>query len=197
MYFLRICCIFFLCEAMSGCLPSSEGDDFSLPRIYDTVGFKANVSRLFGDGGKTVKDNTGTLASNIIWKDSLGATHSLKELGGEVIVLNMWASWCGPCRDEMPALQEIANEYTSSGLRMIGISIDRAHEPFRSVLEFAKDYGVNYQLIVDSTATAYINYGGNGDIPWTYIIDRDGYIQYSFHGQASKEQLIEAIETLL
>jgi peroxiredoxin len=196
MMLFRFSSIFIVCIALYGCVPSPE-ESTPLPRLYDTVEYKANVSRLFGDGGKTVIDNFGTRASDIVWKDASGTLHSLQELQGEVIVLNMWATWCVPCRRELPVFQDIADEYASSGVRMIGIAIDHVQEPFRLVSEFATDYDITFQLIVDSAATSYINYGGTGDIPRTYVIDRNGYIQHIFVGEAKKEQLVEVIEALL
>jgi thiol-disulfide isomerase/thioredoxin len=191
----RLVTIVILTAALGGCIPTPE--DAELPRIYDTLEYKLNVSRLFGDGGKLQTDANGTLASNIIWKDSTGVLRSLEEYQGNVIVLNMWASWCGPCRAELPDLQALADDYRTSGVRLVGVSIDRVQEPFRSVLEFAKDYDVTYQLIVDSAARAYLNYGGTGDIPRTYVIDRDGYLYHTFIGQVDREQLEEAIQAIL
>jgi thiol-disulfide isomerase/thioredoxin len=186
-----------LLAGIFGCAPSPN-ENTPITRLYDTVSYLSNVSRLFGDGGNTVTDNIGTFASNLIWKDSSGAERSLDEfIGSEVIVLNMWATWCGPCREELPDLQEIADEYADDGVRVIGISIDRAREPFSSVYDFATYWNISYQLIVDSSAVAYMNYGGNGSIPRTYIIDRNGYIRYTVEGRATKEEFIEAIETLL
>jgi len=193
--FIRSIWILAFFVVISGCVPTQE--DTPVPRIYDSLEYKANVSRLLGDGGKNTEDQYGTIASDIIWKDSAGTERSLKALSGKVVVLNMWAAWCEPCREEMPDLQQLANDYKDNDVYVIGISIDRAREPFRSVLEFARDYSVNYQLILDSAATAYINYGGTGDIPKTYIIGRDGYIQYTFTGKATKSTLDEAIQSVL
>lgn len=180
---------------LSGCLPTQE--DTPLPRVYDSLEFKSNVSRLLGNGGKNVEDMYGIIASNIVWKDSAGNERSLQELSGKVIVLNMWAAWCGPCREEMPDLEQVSREYSADDVAVIGVSIDRAREPFRTVVEFAKDYSISYQLILDSAATSYLNYGGTADIPITFIIGRDGYIQYKFVGKATKSKLDEAIQSVL
>ncbi len=195
MYLYRPATFVLLCLVVTGCLPTQ--DDTPLPRLYDNLEYKDNVSRLLGHGGKTVTVGSKTLATDIIWKDSSGSDRSLLELQGDVIVLNMWATWCIPCLDELPYLKEISEEYAPQGVHMIGISIDRAKEPFKSVIDFGYLYDLHYQLVVDSSATAYINYGGTGTIPMTFVIDRQGYIQYIFPAKVKREDLIDAIESLL
>ena len=195
MYSYRLVLFVILCTGISGCVPTP--DDTPLPRLYDHLEYKDNVSRLLGHGGKTVTIGSSTQATDIVWKDSAGNKRSLLELQGDVVVLNMWATWCIPCLDELPYLKEISETYAPQGVHMLGISIDRVDEPFRSVFDFGYLYDLRYQLVVDSSATAYINYGGTGTIPMTIVIDRDGFVQYVFPAKVKKEDLIEAIESLL
>lgn len=195
MYSYSLATLIILCSAITGCLPTQ--DDTPLPRLYDSLEYRGNVSRLLGHGGKVVTVGSTSLATDIIWKDSSGNRRSLLELQGEVVVLNMWATWCPPCLEELPDLKAISEEYAPEGVHFIGIAIDRDHEPFKSVLDFGYLYDLHYQLILDSSATAYINYGGTGSIPMTYVIDREGFIQHIFPARVNKADLINAIESLL
>jgi len=123
--------------------------------------------------------------------DSDGNDFSLEALQGNIVVLDFWASWCGPCIYELPALMSIVEEFSSEGVRVIGINLDRLESDFRSAVE---TYEISYLQIHDS------NVGPIGDlyriegIPMTYIIDRDGVV----HARGLRgEGLITAIRELI
>jgi len=123
--------------------------------------------------------------------DSAGNDFSLEALQGDIVVLDFWAGWCGPCIYELPALESIVEEFAAEGVRVIGINLDRSDSDFRSAVE---TYEISYLQIYDS------NVGPIGDlyridgIPMTYIIDRDGII----HARGLRgEELITSIRELI
>jgi thiol-disulfide isomerase/thioredoxin len=170
----------------AGCSPTPS--DSSATVIPDTLQFKNNISTLYGNGAKNAADNTGAvLASNIIWKDSLGITQSLDSLRGKIILINFWATWCVPCDAEMPGLDSIA-ESMKPDVVVIGVSaMDPASSLFQRATLFAQTRGMKFQVITDQASKAYINYGGDGSVPWTFAIDRTGHIAYLFKGAQTKE----------
>src|SRR5688500_8892224 len=97
----------------------SEPTDNTVPLQYDK-----NVSLIYGNGGSVVDSLGYKIASNIIWRDSLGDTISVKSLQGNIIVLNFWATWCGYCIAEIPDLLAIQEQFKNDGVIIIGVAID-------------------------------------------------------------------------
>lgn len=112
-----------------------------------------------------------------------GDTVSLSSFAGEVVVLNVWATWCRPCVVEMPALQRLHEELSEDGLRVVAVSVDSPPgvigsfgQPGGNVREFVHDLGLTFTVLHDPTARIETRYQVNG-LPTTYVIDRDGRIQ--------------------
>jgi cytochrome c biogenesis protein CcmG, thiol:disulfide interchange protein DsbE len=128
-------------------------------------------------------------------KDMNGAEVKLASLKGKVILLNFWATWCGPCLLEMPSFVKIQEEYKEKGFQAIGVSVDDAPE---ALAPFAKQHNINYPLLVgqerEDIQTAY---GGIFGIPISFIISRDGKVCRRQIGPASKEQFESWIKALL
>ena len=190
-YLLFFCCVLII---GSGCSPTpsdSTGDN-----IPDSLQFKNNISTLYGNGGKNTTDNTGlVVASNIIWKDSSGITRSLNDLQGKIVLLNFWATWCAPCDAEMPDLISISQ--SSSDIVVIGVTaIDPSSLLFQRAKLFAETRGMKFQVVTDQTSKVYSNYGGDGTIPWSFAIDRDGHIAHKFIGQQSKQQFMTVLSQI-
>ncbi len=181
----------------SGCSPTPS--DSSTANTADSLQFQKNISTLYGNGGKNVKDSTGlVVASNIIWKDSLGITHSLNDLKGKIVLLNFWAIWCGPCEAEMPDLNSIAQS-SGSDIIVIGITaVDPNTSLFERAKLFAESRGLKYQIITDQASKAYINYNGEGNvsIPRSFAVDRDGYIVHTFFGLQTKKQFMDILNQI-
>ena len=122
-----------------------------------------------------------------------GQSIDLATLRGQVVVLNFWASWCTPCRAEMPALDALAREFRERGVTVIGLSVDDRHDR-RDALKAAE--GLSYSLGMVSDATVN-GFGAVREIPLTYIIGRDRAIKAIIRanqGAASAEQLHAAVE---
>ena len=123
-----------------------------------------------------------------------GGDLSLDELRGEVVLLNGWATWCHPCREEMPLLEQLQQEYGAQGLQVVGVSIDRAGSEAR-IKEFANEVGVTFTLLSDPKNSFARTFRTSG-VPETVLIGRDGDLLYRWkgplEGSAEDRALIES-----
>jgi cytochrome c biogenesis protein CcmG/thiol:disulfide interchange protein DsbE len=122
-----------------------------------------------------------------------GKPLSLASSSGKVVLLNFWATWCTPCRGEIPQFIDYQNHYGPQGLQLIGISMDDDTAPVR---EFYKQFKMNYPVAVGSAALAE-SYGGVLGLPVTFLIGRDGRIAAKYVGAADMPTLQQKIESLL
>ena len=106
---------------------------------------------------------------------------------GKVVVLDFWATWCGPCRIEIPGFIELQKRYGAQGFTMIGISMDDSPEP---VVDFYKELQMNYPVAVGNDRLGEL-YGGMPGLPTTFLIGRDGRI-YAKHVGATDPSVFEA-----
>ncbi len=117
------------------------------------------------------------------------------DLLGDVVVMNFWASWCGPCRTEHPALVEVSQRYADEGVRFLGVLHE--DEPGRGTAFLDElGWGTDYDYVIGEGSGAAIEYGIYG-IPETFVIDRNGIIAVKITGIATTESLTAAIETVL
>jgi peroxiredoxin len=122
-----------------------------------------------------------------------GGTLTLSDYRGKIVVLNIWATWCAPCREEMPAFVRMQREFRSEGVQFIGVSIDRSFEPVKA---FAAEFGANYPLVLDD-GTVDNSYEGNTGVPTTYLINRKGQIWLYMPGALSRASLVPALRDML
>lgn len=123
-----------------------------------------------------------------------GGERSLSDFKGKVIILDFWATWCPPCRAEIPHFVELYNDYKDEGLEVIGVSLDNNAK--KVIPSFSEQYKINYVLLIaDKKVTR--DYGGIGSIPTTFIIDRDGNIVKKYVGYRDKEVFEKDIKNLL
>jgi peroxiredoxin len=128
-------------------------------------------------------------------KDMSGKDVRLADLKGKVILLNFWATWCGPCRMEIPWFVEFQAKYDGQGFRAIGVSVD---DPPEALPPFAKQFKINYPLLVGLDREDLQNaYGPMIGIPVTVLIGRDGKVCKKHLGPVSKEQFESEIKALL
>jgi thiol-disulfide isomerase/thioredoxin len=127
-------------------------------------------------------------------KDMNGVDVKLAAFKGKVILLNFWATWCGPCKAEIPSLVELQNEY-GDDLVVLGFSVDDTVEKMRP---YAAEYGINYPLLVgNGREDVQEAFGPLYGIPVSVIIDRDGRIAKKHSGIATKAQFEREIKALL
>ena len=120
---------------------------------------------------------------------------SLDDLAGKNIVVNVWASWCVPCRFEHPALSTAASVYESKNVHFVGILYqDRPSDGIRFLDEFGR--AENFSYVVDSESRATVELGVFG-VPETYFVDANGIIRGRFQGELTPTLLVGAIEDLL
>ncbi len=136
-------------------------------------------------------------AANLTYtlKDADGKNVKLSGFKGRIIVLNFWATWCIPCRAEIPALVELQARYAASGLQVIGISVD---DPAEKMKPFVAQYKMNYPVLTVYKNDAILDaYGPMVVVPATVIIQRDGTICARHIGPVTKENFEKAIRGLL
>ncbi|MBI2917397.1 MAG: redoxin domain-containing protein [Chloroflexi bacterium] len=122
-----------------------------------------------------------------------GRPLALEELKGKVVMVDFWASWCIPCRQEAPELEKAYQKYRQRGVEFVGVAIwDSRSE----VLRFMQKYGVDYPVALDEKGVAAIDYGVTG-IPEKYFISRDGRLLRKFIGPSSEGQLSSVLDELL
>lgn len=111
-----------------------------------------------------------------------GSTFKVADKKGKVVLLNMWATWCGPCRGEMPALVKLQNDYASKGFEIIGLNTD--DEGVDQIKQFAQSMNLNYTLAWADTKTQVelLKISKFQGIPQSFLIDRDGNLRGVFTG---------------
>jgi peroxiredoxin len=112
---------------------------------------------------------------------------------GKVVLLNFWATWCAPCRGEIPHFVELQDNYREQGLQVIGISMDDDAKPVR---EFYQQFKMNYPVAVGNEKVAE-SYGGVLGLPITFLIGRDGRVAVKYLGEVAMPALEQEIKTLL
>ncbi len=145
-----------------------------------------------------VKDVIATEGSlpDFTWMDEKNKIVNLKSQLGAVTLINFWATWCGPCKKELPDLIEINGEMSERGVKVIGISTDRGTNIIYEVREFLSENKVTYTNILDDGKIAEA-FGGIRGIPMTFLIDKNGKIVDKYIGIRSKTFFVDRINHLL
>ena len=119
-------------------------------------------------------------------EDLQGNEISLSSLAGKVVFLNVWATWCDPCKDEIPHFIEAYDQHKDKGLEIIGVSIDDFGK--NKVLKFTQEWKINYPIAM-TTKQLSKDYGPFGAVPVTIIIDKNGKIRHKKIGYMDKNYL--------
>jgi len=115
---------------------------------------------------------------------------------GQVTLLNFWATWCAPCRKEMPMLVELYEEHSDQGFEVVGVAMDDVQQ----ARDFAEDIGVTYTVLIGSTdVMAMVQSYGNlsGVLPYSVLIDRDGIIRWTYAGELDPDELARRVKQWL
>lgn len=129
-------------------------------------------------------------------KDPFGTEQRLSSLKGRIVILNFWATYCIPCRKEMPDLAAIQNEYAALGVQVIGASTDESGDR-DEVLQFVKETKVNFPIWMGATVADMMRFGLGAALPGTVIIDREGRVVRVISGVINKADIRKQIDSML
>ena len=133
-------------------------------------------------------------APDFTLKDATGATVKLSDYRGKVVLLNFWATWCGPCKIEIPWFMEFEKNYKDRKFAVLGVSLD--DDGWDSVRPYLEAHKINYRVMVGSEELSQ-QYGGVDSLPTTFVLDREGRIAVRHVGLVSKGDYQHDIESLL
>jgi peroxiredoxin len=162
--------------------------DSSRPSKDDKQAISANKA------SDTPQDEQKYPAPDFTLKNLNGDEVTLSDLKGKIVFINFWATWCGPCREEIPAFVDLQKKYGSDKLAILGISVDQG--TISAVPEFAKNFHINYEILY-ATADVVKKYGGISGIPTTFVVDRDGYLRDRMVGFPGKDYFDQVINFLM
>jgi thiol-disulfide isomerase/thioredoxin len=131
-----------------------------------------------------------------VFPDLKGQARRLLDWNGKVAVVNFWATWCEPCREEIPLLIEVSRKYAASGVEVVGIALDTVTK----IREYAANYRISYPLLVgDARALDLIRDLGNqaGALPYTVVLDRRGVVASRRLGAYKPGELDEVLATIM
>jgi len=123
-----------------------------------------------------------------------GKTLHLSDFRGKAVVLNFWATWCGPCKIEMPWFVDLQKQYGPAGVQFLGVAMDDASP--KEIAEFAQSMNVNYPILIGKEAVGDA-YGGIPFMPETFYIDRDGNIVDKAFGLKGRGEIEDNIKKIL
>jgi len=166
----------------------------------DPSALTTNPSNGLGQGGAAVISAVGTMIGKqrpeFQLPDTEGKIRSISEWDNKVLVVNFWATWCPPCRREIPMFIDLQDRYADKGLQFIGVAIDKPD----MVSDFIDTMGINYPILVgESDAMSITKQYGNrfGALPYTVVIDRSGNIIFRKRGEIDRDQILDTVLPLL
>jgi thiol-disulfide isomerase/thioredoxin len=155
----------------------------------NSINFIGNSSKVFD-----VKARPGGIP-DFSWYNEKNQKINFADYRGKIIIINFWATWCTPCRNEIPTLLKIYNQNNNKGLILLGISLDQEIN-LTDLASFTGDNEINYQIILDDGMLESA-FGGITAIPTTFIISKDFKIVTKFVGEINERALNQALEGLL
>src|ERR1700722_10209529 len=145
-------------------------------------------------GGSTKGQLMGNVAPDFELPTLDGKNLKLSDLRGKAVLLNFWATYCGPCKIEMPWFVELQKEYGPQGFQIIGVAMDDAST--EDINKFAKEMGVNYPVLIGKDSVAD-SYGGVSVLPTTFFLDRAGKLIAREFGVQSRSVFVDHIKKAL
>jgi thiol-disulfide isomerase/thioredoxin len=150
--------------------------------------------RQSGGANDNSLDVAGKPAPDFTLESLEGKNIQLSGYKGQAVLLNFWATWCGPCKIEMPWFVELQKEYGPQGLQIVGVAMDDASKD--DIAKFVKEMGVNYPILIGKEAVGN-QYGGVNVLPTTFFINRDGKIVAREFGLQSRSLFVDNIKKSL
>lgn len=138
---------------------------------------------------------SGQAAPDFVLKSASGENLRLSEYRGDVVMINFWATWCGPCRQEMPLLDELYSRYQRVGFSLLGVNID---DDSRRAMQMVEDLGVSFPVLFDAAKEVSRMYQVEA-MPVTVLVDRSGNVRHVHHGYKPgyEEKYLTQIRALL
>ena len=138
---------------------------------------------------------TGSAAPDFTLKSNSGENLKLSEFRGEVVLINFWASWCGPCRQEMPVLDELHRQYKALGFTVLGVNVEEDSSAARKLLEEVK---ISFPIMFDNNSVVSKQYDVIA-MPSTVLVDRNGNMRYIHKGYKPglEDQYLQQIRDLI
>jgi len=166
-----------------------NGDEPAAPDLTSGLGLIIDCDEYTG-----AEPVAGEAAPDFSFEDATGSTFSLSDFQGKMVMLNFWATWCGPCAYEMPFIQQVYDEWPDGDLVILTIDIGESAE---TVATFLQDNGISLPVLLDMEGKVAVLYGVRG-IPRTLFIDKDGLIRGIKPGALqSKEELEDILNQLV
>jgi peroxiredoxin len=137
----------------------------------------------------------GQVAPDFALKSSTGENLRLSEYRGDVVMINFWATWCGPCRQEMPLLDELYTRYERVGFSLLGVNID---DDSRRAMQMIEDLGVSFPVLFDARKEVSELYEVEA-MPVTVLVDREGNVRHVHHGYKPgyEDKYLDQVRSLL
>lgn len=176
----------------SGCskAPENKSTSQSIAAEHPAAGITsgANVSNVI-----SVAKNEGRKAPDFSWTDESGKKVTFSEFSKDnVVLINFWATWCGPCKRELPDLIALHEEYKGKDVKIIGISVDRDADVLGLVRSFAAEANLTYPIVIDN-GDLERTFGGIRGIPTSFFVNKNGEIVKKMIGLQSKETFQAAL----
>jgi peroxiredoxin len=163
--------------------------------MFFTGRYLANRSRAGAASPARISgDAKGQLAPEFELRDLAGKNVRLSDYHGKVVLLNFWATWCPPCKEEMPWFVDLQQRYGAQGLQVIGVAMDDSDQ--KTIESFAKRLGVNYPVLLGKESIAQA-YGDVQFLPDTFYIGRDGKIVLHVQGLVNRKEIEEHVKKAL
>lgn len=201
--------ILFMLAALTACNRSSAISESNKKGPIDdtqtaksdnsSAGTNANTS----DTTSSEKDKYPTVPAEIMQaknNTSDGKSLKLADYKGKILILNLWATWCGPCRMEMPELVKISREYKDKGVEVVGLSVEEQEETDLAVKRFGEQMKIPYRLGWTNEVVQIGLMQGNGSIPQTFVINPEGKLTAVFRGfnpERTPPKLRSALDKIL
>lgn len=143
-----------------------------------------------------VRSEAGFMAPAFTVRNLDGNLETLADYRGQIVILNLWATWCGPCRIEMPGFEKLYRRFRSGGLTILGVSLDKGND--KAVEDFVREYNLSFPVFLDDKGEVERLYK-TFTIPTTYVIDRSGRVVFKVDGAKNwqSEETFRSVEFLL